>query len=206
MPELRNSPGVLKAQPIPAHIGQALAVTAAQDDLGITPMTAQNMWVVSTLVHDPLMRPAFWANLVVEGERPDNFWAAVAAAKDESPVYLSGAANNRTFHGDVVLARVFKSLGQACPQCQLVQYSHALYAVDGQNWFQADGTRLPPGEAEAIRRGFSLLAQSVEKGDIPQEMAKRWKRLLEESPQAAGPQSAEASPIMHIGSQFYKRG
>ncbi len=172
-------------------------------------MMAQNKWVVSTLIHDPLMRPAFWANLMVEGERPDSFWGSLGKAKNESPVYLTGAATNRTFHGNVFSAEAFKSLYQTCGECRLVAYGNSLYALRGQDWFDARGNRMTAEATHAIKQTFSVIAKSVDEGDIPREMAKRWKRLFDGSPKGVPwPAAANATedPIMHIGSQFFRVG
>jgi hypothetical protein len=199
----------LTYEAVPAHIGQALAVNASKDDLDLTLQTAQNKWVVSTLIHDPLMRPAFWANLIVDGERPSSFWRSVSTAKNGNVVYLTGAATNRTFHGSLFPVEVFKSIQQTCGECRLVKYGDGLYAVRGQEWLDARGNRLSADETEAIRKAFAAIASSVEQGDIPREMAKRWKRLLDESPNGVPWPTASGAtndPVMHIGSQFFKNG
>lgn len=209
-------PAVLTApstfQAVPVHIGQALAVTVADKDLGITRRKADNMWVVSTLVLDPQMRPAFYANLMVEGEKPKSFWEAVSAAKPGVSVYLTGAAKNRTFNGDIFPVELFQKLGQTCTDCPIVIHSHNLYNVRGQNWYGPDGKVLASEDVSWIKDMFSKVAQSVEKGDIPSEMDKRWKRLIKESLEStANAALASASvinysslPVMHIGSEFFK--
>ncbi len=199
----------LTYETVPAHIGQALAINASKDDLDLTLQTAQNKWVVSTLIHDPLMRPAFWANLIVDGERPSSFWQSVSTAKNGNVVYLTGAATNRTFHGSLFPVDIFKSIQQTCGECRLVKYGDGLYAVRGQEWLDARGNRLSADETDAIRKAFAAIASSVEQGDIPREMAKRWKRLLDESPKGVPAPTASGAtndPVMHIGSQFFKNG
>ncbi|ADD29663.1 hypothetical protein [Meiothermus ruber] len=157
----------LTYEAVPAYIGQALAVNASKDDLNLTPQTVQNKWIVSTLIHDPLMRPAFWANLIVDGERPSSFWQSVSNAKNDSLVYLTGAATNRTFHSSLFPVEVFKSVHQTCGECRLVKYGNGLYAVRGQEWLDAKGNRLSASETDAIKKNFAAIASSVEQGDIP---------------------------------------
>lgn len=199
---------------VPVQIGQALAVTAAEKDLRITAQNADRLWVVSTLIRDPQMRPAFYANMVVRGQKPTDFWAAIAAATPDTAIYLTGAAKNRTFNGDVFPVELFQKLGQHCAgaECRLVTFGHSLYAVKGQNWSDTQGRAIQDEQVAWIKDTFAKVAQSVEKGDIPAQMAKRWERLLRESPNVdSSPVLAQNAlregtrlPVMHVGTQFYK--
>lgn len=53
-------------------------MAAASLDREITPETARNLYVTTTLVYDPLGHPAFWANLLTDA--PLAFQAALEKA------------------------------------------------------------------------------------------------------------------------------
>lgn len=203
-----NNSDFAAAKEIPATIGQALAVVSAQKDLGITPQNSKDMWVVSTLIFDPLMRPAFWANLIVKGQEPTNFWSAVTTAKAGDLVYLTGAATNRTFNGDIFPVELFQKLNSECSSCRLLIYSHSLFGVKGNTWVDWNGVALSSSETNQIREAFTEVAKGVESSDIPREMGKRWERLLDETPGGVpnplSNLSQNQTPILNIGTQFFR--
>jgi len=201
-----TSPPQAEFEQVPPYLAQALAVAAATLDREITPQSAMGLYVVSTLVRDPLGRPAFWANLLTS--KPGDFRTAIMSAPDNESVYLTGAATNRTFHGDTLSAKAIKNVLEACPKCRLVYYAHTLFGVDGNTWYGPDGKPLPAEAVDQIKKVFEAIAVSVEKGDIPTEMAKRWARLERESggpplsPQ--GLADPENPPPLHVGTQFFR--
>jgi len=181
-------------------------VAAASLDREITPETARNLYVTTTLVYDLLGRPAFWANLLTDA--PLAFQAALEKAGQGAEVYLTGAATNRTFHADSFRAGVVRKLLDVCPNCRLVYYAHTLFAADGDTWYGPDGRRLPSEAVEQAKKVFGRIAASVEQSDLPTEMQKRWERLSRESgtPPRVSPHAvlAENPPPLHVGTQFFR--
>lgn len=54
----RPAVGAAKGEPVPAHVGQALALTMAIDELGITPASAQATWGVNGTLKDSIGAPS----------------------------------------------------------------------------------------------------------------------------------------------------
>ena len=193
-------------QPVPAHIGQALAVVAATEEKEINPQSAANRFVATTLVFDPEGQPAYWANLILNQKQ--SFREAVNSVPDSEPVYLTGAARNRTFHGDVLTVKTFKRLWSGCPDCRFVVFSGRVFGLKGNQLYSSDGVLLQNKEATLVQNTFTTIKNSVTEGNLDKEMAKRWKKLEEmskDAPVVIGPQTfSEEPPTLHLGSQFFR--
>lgn len=189
---------------VPTHVSQALAVNAAALHRTISPQSVEGEYVVSTEVYDPEGNLAYLANVIAPG--PYTFEEALTKLPETAEVYLTGAVTDRPFHSETFTVKAIKNLKAQCPSCKLVYFNHALYGVEGENWYTQEGL-LPTEEVQKIKETFAVLKKSIEESDIPEKMAEAWKKLIEGSPppsESVSTQSLRGIRPMNLAREFFK--
>jgi len=208
--EPKGSAGV-SSESVPAHVSQALAVPLALGKPSeVSLQSVQGLKVVSRVVFDIEGRPAYLANLIsAEG----SFERALRVAKPEDPVYLTGLLKDIAFYGDVFPAEAYKSVLDQCPNCRLVYHKHALFVqTPGGKLLDPAGREMAQEKVKAAKAYREAMREAHWKNGFLDELAKRWDRLIGQSPpvpspHGLSPQSLGEDPKpLDLATEFFRGG